>query len=227
MIEVFGRPDDIPVWHRAMEGEMPDWNAFLTDYRAAVDWPASAFWREIAAANPDAVIILSTRKDADAWWTSATNTIFHIVDGTVDIGSDAVGEAQRAMAIDMLTKRFTENWQDETEAKRAYEAHNADVRASAPADRLIDYRAGDGWEPICEKLGLPVPDVPFPHVNTTDEFRAMVGMEPLCVTSPPASSVRTSTTSSGRRTKAPTRPQPAWLRSGSRRCRTDGVTCRR
>jgi hypothetical protein len=179
MLEVFGRPDDIPVWHRAMDGEMPDWNAFLTDYRAAVDWPASAFWREIAAANPDAVIILSTRKDADAWWTSATNTIFHIVDGTVDIGSDAVGEAQRAMAIDMLTKRFTENWQDETEAKRAYEAHNADVRASAPADRLIDYRAGDGWEPICEKLGLPVPDVPFPHVNTTDEFRAMVGMEPL------------------------------------------------
>ena len=51
--------------------------------------------------------------------------------------------------------------------------------ASVPADRLIDYRPGDGWEPICEKLGLPVPAEPFPHVNTTDEFRAMVGMEPL------------------------------------------------
>ena len=48
-----------------------------------------------------------------------------------------------------------------------------------PADRLIDYRPGDGWEPICEKLGLPVPSEPFPHVNTTDEFRAMVGMDPL------------------------------------------------
>ncbi len=29
MIEVFGRPDDIPVWHGAIDGQMPDWNAFL------------------------------------------------------------------------------------------------------------------------------------------------------------------------------------------------------
>jgi len=178
MIEVFGRPDDIPVWHRAMDGEMPDWNTFLADYRTAVDWPVSAFWREIAAANPDAVILLSTRKDADAWWTSATNTIFHIGDRENGIGGEA-GKAQRDMAVDMLSKRFTPNWQDETEAKGAYEAHSADVRASVPADRLIDWHPGDGWQPICEKLGLPVPSEPFPHVNTTDEFRAMVGMEPL------------------------------------------------
>jgi len=178
MIEVFGRPDDIPVWHRAMDGEMPDWNTFLADYRTAVDCPVSAFWREIAAANPDAVILLSTRKDADAWWTSATNTIFHIGDRENGIGGEA-GKAQRDMAVDMLSKRFTPNWQDETEAKGAYEAHNSDVRASVPADRLIDWHPGDGWQPICEKLGLPVPSEPFPHVNTTDEFRAMVGMEPL------------------------------------------------
>ena len=178
MLEVFGRPDDIPVWHRAMNGELPDWNAFLSEYRAAVDWPASAFWRELADANPDAVVLLSTRQDADAWWKSATNTIFHIVDPNADFGGDA-GQAQRAMAVDMLAKRFTPNWQDETEAKRAYEAHNADVRASVPPDRLIDWQPGDGWGPICDKLGLPVPSDPFPHVNSTDEFRAMVGMEPL------------------------------------------------
>ena len=65
MIEVFGRPDDIPVWHAAINGDLPDWNAFLSDYRAAVDWPASAFWRELADANPDAVVLLSTRSDSD------------------------------------------------------------------------------------------------------------------------------------------------------------------
>ena len=70
-------------------------------------------------------------------------------------------------------------WQDESEAKRAYEAHNADVRASVPADKLIDWHPGDGWAPICDKLGLRVPSEPFPHVNSTDEFRAMVGMDPL------------------------------------------------
>jgi hypothetical protein len=178
MLEVFGRPDDIPVWHRAVDGEMPDWDAFLADYRAAVDWPPGAFWREISASNPDAPILLSTRSSADAWWKSASDTIFNIADLNTDAMGPA-GAAQRDMAIDMLSKRFTPNWQDETEAKRAYEAHNAAVRAEVPADKLIDWRPGDGWEPICEKLGLPVPSEPFPHVNTTDDFRAMLGMEPL------------------------------------------------
>ena len=44
---------------------------------------------------------------------------------------------------------------------------------------MIDYQPGDGWEPICSRLGLAVPSDPFPHLNTTDEFRAMTGMEPL------------------------------------------------
>jgi hypothetical protein len=177
MIEVFGRPDDIPVWHTAVNGDLPDWNDFLSEYRAAVDWPACAFWREISAANPDAVVLLSSR-DTDGWWKSASNTIFNVAEREAPPG-EPVFQAQMAMARDMLQKRFTTNWLDETEAKRAYEAHNADVRASVPADRLIDYRPGDGWEPICERLGLPVPTEPFPHLNTTDEFRAMTGMPPL------------------------------------------------
>ena len=177
MIEVFGRPDDIPVWHGAVNGDMPDWNEFLADYNATVDWPACSFWRELLAANPDAIVLLSSR-DTDGWWKSVTNTIFNVTDREVPAGDDALA-AQMAMVRDMFRNTFTENWLDETQAKRAFEAHNADVRASVPADRLIDYRPGNGWEPICEKLGLRVPTEPFPHVNTTDEFRAMVGMEPL------------------------------------------------
>src|SRR3954469_2749044 len=125
MIEVFGRPDDIPVWHAAMKGDMPDWNAFLSDYRSAVDWPASAFWRELADANPDAVVLLSTRSDSDAWWKSASNTIFHVADDTSAPGwADQDFQAQRAMALDMFKLRFTPDYQDEVAAKRAYEAHN-------------------------------------------------------------------------------------------------------
>src|SRR4051812_16043294 len=169
MLEVFGRPDDIPVWHRAVNGEQPDWNAFLSEYEAAVDWPACAFWREISAANPDAVVLLSSR-DTDGWWKSAINTIFAVGDRPPT--GDPQFDAQRAMAHDMFANTFTPNWQVEADAKRAYEAHNADVRASVPADRLVDWHPGDGWKPICDKLGLPIPSEPFPHVNSTDDFRA-------------------------------------------------------
>jgi sulfotransferase family protein len=176
MIEVFGRPDDIPVWQSAIDGDMPDWNAFLSGYRAAVDWPACAFWQEIAAANPDAVVLLSSR-DADGWWQSANNTIFQI--SRNEAPPDPVASAQISMARNMFARRFTPDWTDESAAKRAFDAHNAAVRAAVPADRLIDYQPGDGWGPICEKLGLPMPAEPFPHLNTTEDFRAMIGLDPL------------------------------------------------
>ena len=54
-----------PVWQAALDGNPPDWHAFFADYAAAVDWPASAFWPELADAFPDALILLSTRTDGD------------------------------------------------------------------------------------------------------------------------------------------------------------------
>ncbi|MCP4767886.1 MAG: hypothetical protein GY875_16655 [Gammaproteobacteria bacterium] len=26
------------------------------------------------------------------------------------------------------------------------------------------------WEPLCEALGLPMPDIPFPHANKAADF---------------------------------------------------------
>ena len=31
-----------------------------------------------------------------------------------------------------------------------------------------------GWEPLCEFLGVEVPDKPFPHLNDADTFRRFV-----------------------------------------------------
>jgi hypothetical protein len=63
---------------------------------------------------------------------------------------------------------------DPEAAKAGYERHNAEVRATIPAHRLLEWRATDGWEPICAALGVPVPDEPFPVTNTTDEFNANI-----------------------------------------------------
>ena len=49
--------------------------------------------------------------------------------------------------------------------------------AEAPANRLVEWHPGDGWAPLCAALGLEEPSAPFPHVNTTDEFRAMTGLD--------------------------------------------------
>lgn len=34
-----------------------------------------------------------------------------------------------------------------------------------PKDRLLEWSADEGWEPLCRFLGKEVPDMPFPHAN--------------------------------------------------------------
>jgi Sulfotransferase domain len=177
MMETFGRPDDLGVWHAAINGDPPDWAEFLSEYAAAVDWPAAAFWHELSDAFPDAVVLLSSRSSADAWWKSANDTIFQVAKRTIPPEhADAMG-AQLAMVDDMFTKTFTTHWADAAEAKQAYEQHNAEVRATIAPARLVDWHPGDGWAPICAALSVPVPDDPFPHVNSTSDFRAMAGLD--------------------------------------------------
>lgn len=79
----------------------------------------------------------------------------------------------------LLQQRFDDRLDDPAAMMDAFERHNAAVRAGVPADRLLEWNPGDGWEPICERLGLPVPQEPFPVTNTTEDFRAMVGLPPL------------------------------------------------
>jgi Sulfotransferase domain len=167
MHEVFSHPDDIAVWHDAASGRMPNWHTFLQDWTAAIDWPASAFWEELAQAFPDALIVLSYR-DPEVWWQSASNTIFPAT-------LQAQDNPWRRMVWEMFKHRFTTEVENREAAIAAYEAHNAYVRAHAPAGRLLEWQASDGWERLCAALGLPVPDMPFPHANTTADFKERVG----------------------------------------------------
>jgi len=79
--------------------------------------------------------------------------------------------------ITELFGQFAGGSLDKASAIAAYERHNDNVRTTAPADRLLEWRAGDGWEPICRALSVEVPDEPFPHVNSTEDFRAMAGLD--------------------------------------------------
>ena len=173
MVEVFEHPEHIALWQDAVDGHPVDCETLMDGFAAGVDWPVVGFWADFTTAFPDAVVLLSTRSSAAAWWKSANETIFAVSRrGTPD---DAVLRAQMHMILGLFD-RFTPAWNDADAAQRAYDAHNAHVRATVPSDRLVEWQPGDGWEPLCAALGVPVPAEPFPHVNTTDEFRAMTGL---------------------------------------------------
>jgi hypothetical protein len=174
MYELFERPQDRPAWEAAVREEPVDWHGLLAEYAATVDWPAAAFWRELRAANPDALVLLSTRDSPRTWWASMSKTIVPTISGPLPEGELGRG---RLMVLEMMRRRFTAEWSDPHAAMAAYERHNEEVRRAVPAERLLEWQPSDGWEPICAALGVAVPPGPFPHENTSEDFRAAIGAQ--------------------------------------------------
>lgn len=174
MHEILADPSQIPAWTAVLQGGTPDWPAMLANYHAIVDWPGASYWRELSATYPDALVVLSVR-DAAGWYRSARDTIVNMVNGSAPPPLQGWMEA----VATMLGERFTNRVDDEDAMVAAFHRHNDEVRAGVPADRLLEWTATDGWEPLCARLGLPVPAEPFPKINTTAEFRANVGLPPL------------------------------------------------
>ena len=167
MLEVMRHPEQVPAWHAAARGDMPDWHKLFNGYAAAVDWPAASFWPELSEAFPDAIVLLSVR-DPQSWWESASETIFRAID-------EAPRNEWYEMVRDLMAARFTTELHDRAAAIAAFERHNAGVRKRVSRDRLLEWTASDGWEPLCKALGLPVPQEPFPRANTKEDFLAMRG----------------------------------------------------
>ena len=119
-------------------------------------------------------MLLSTR-EPESWYRSASNTIFNPIEAAPPGLEQWFGETMPKLFAD----RFSAELGDASTMIEAFQAHNAAVRPGVPAERLLEWTVADGWEPICERLGVAVPEEPFPLTNTTAETRALLGMPSL------------------------------------------------
>jgi hypothetical protein len=167
MIEVIRNPAFVPLWMEVAAGR-PDWKAIFDGYRATVDFPACLHWRALAARWPAAKVLLSVRP-ADIWFQSTQETIFskRLQDGSR-------GTAWGDMIEAVLHRPLGGRMDDRDALIAAYDQHNAAVIAEVPPERLLVFDVAQGWNPLCAFLGVPVPDAPFPRVNSRVEFAAML-----------------------------------------------------
>lgn len=178
MLEAIANPAHGPTWVAAADGEPVDWAALFEGYRATVDWPACAFWRELAEAFPDAKVLLSVRPP-DRWYDSFRSTIYEVLTRPLP---DPPPPPELLPLFDMgkrvVTDRsFGGQLGSREEIIASYEAHNAEVRRTVAPDRLLELDVAEGWEPLCRFLGVEVPDEPFPNVNDRAFFRAMFDVD--------------------------------------------------
>ena len=169
MFEVRDNPGQLPNWEAAARGETVDWDDVFHGYRSQVDWPGARYWRELVQHFPEAKVILSVR-DPDAWFDSVQATIapFIAARGThASPHANAIAEmAYQAIVAQLFDDRMSER----DHATRVFREHVAQVQSEIPAERLLTFDLRDGWQPLCEFLGVEVPEIPFPRTNSSREF---------------------------------------------------------
>ena len=164
MFEVTDNPVMKARWRAFMDRGTPDWAALFEGYRSCVDWPSAHYWRELVAHYPEAGVVLTWR-DPESWWASYEATILRFVQTTQDRAS---------VAVRVIEKAFGDHADDRAHMIGAYEAHVVEVIATVPKDRLLVHNLGDGWDPLCAHLGVPVPAEPYPSRNTTADIQSRV-----------------------------------------------------
>jgi sulfotransferase family protein len=162
MQEMWAHPDLVGVWNEHHDGAPVDWRSVLRGWRSTVDWPGCWLWQDFARIWPDAPILLSVRP-SDEWYDSVRATIHAWTAPGKHVGPPPV-----TALLNRVWKADFGGWErvlDRGHAIACYERHNESVRMLCPPERLVEWTAIDGWEPLCRALDLAVPDEPFPHLN--------------------------------------------------------------
>ena len=176
-------PDSRRAARRAAQREVSreELRAHFVDggYAASCDYPSCLFWKEQLAAFPDAKVVHSTRSP-DSWVDSVLETIFVINDDNPAqplgirlcqlLFPIKVGRPMARMIRAVLGAQLRGDYSREG-LKRTFNDWQASVVAECPKHKLLVHEAKDGWAPLCAFLGVPVPDVPYPRVNDTAEFK--------------------------------------------------------
>ncbi|CAH1198639.1 conserved hypothetical protein [Candidatus Nitrotoga sp. BS] len=167
MSEILKNPDCIPDWINAAEGKA-NWDKIFKRYSATVDNPGCNFWKELADYYPEAKVILTVR-DANKWFDSTNETI-HSAEFASFIKNSPFGTMAQKTIWDKMENRM----QDRQYMVNFFKNRTAEIIDYIAPERLLVYQVGDGWEPLCTFLNIPVPDTEFPRINSRDETKEML-----------------------------------------------------
>jgi len=158
-------------------GSVDDFRRMFDGVDAVTDVPAAHFWEELHEAFPEAKIIFRMRASEDDWMKSMRKQIksndalvikllAYLSPSAYFMDKWFFKTIQTVFGVEFKKSFFGECPCNETLLRKSYRRHNSYVLEKAPAHLLFTINFDDGWEPLCEFLGEPVPAAtPFPHKN--------------------------------------------------------------
>lgn len=189
-LDMLSHPEIVAPWMEAVNAKFlgrgkpygrAEFDALLGRCAAVTDLPCVAFWEELMAAYPEAKLILVER-DIEGWYKSFDETVLMGLFGTlagviVDYIEPLIGSQVGPMTRKLVYGYFKAKTPDEVRqnARAIYREHYRRIRETAPKERLLEYRLGDGWAPLCNFLGKEVPEgLPFPRINEAAALKAKI-----------------------------------------------------
>ncbi|PGH29361.1 hypothetical protein GX50_07885 [[Emmonsia] crescens] len=185
------RTSDQPLWERAIDAKFygngklfkrEDFDAFLGEFEVLSDVPAIGFSEEFIEMYPEAKVVLVDR-DIEKWYHSYSTYVIGASYTWIALFMRYFLEyfltARPSTLINKLDFAML-NASDraglERNARDAYRKHYEKVRRLVPKERLLEYKLGSGWEPLCKFLGkeVPGPEVEFPFLNESAEFAKFI-----------------------------------------------------
>ncbi len=172
------------IWKRAFDGKSVDWEKLFRGFASTVDAPGSFFWRKLAAAYPEAKVIMTVR-DPESWLRS------------MQTGSDAAQAQIAGGKIAPVVKAALAKMGDAIARERGsppdpppgperaqflidqFVRNTEMVRREIAPERLLVFDVRQGWAPLCNFLGVTVPAAPFPHENDAADLLNRVAAVPM------------------------------------------------
>ena len=157
-----------------------DWDQLLGSYSAvSADPPAVAFAEDLVEAYPEAKVIL-VECEIESWYRSFDSNIIK-AQWSPMISFISELDPFFLRPVRRCHRRWATGWMDSQskpemrkKARQAYRDHYALVRSVTPQERLLEYKLGEGWAPLCTFLDKPIPDVPFPRVNDSEALQELL-----------------------------------------------------
>ncbi|KAJ5606429.1 hypothetical protein N7510_009210 [Penicillium lagena] len=160
-----------------------DWDSFLGQWQAVSD-TASVFAPQLIESYPNAKVIL-VQRPFNAWYKSFSDvffdTLFSPIRGFLlqriiaPITGLSVFVSQPIVVYGFFGTRSAR--EAKLNAKETYDKHYATVRKMVKPENLLEYKLGDGWEPLCKFLSKDVPDEQFPRVNESSNIKDFINKQ--------------------------------------------------
>jgi len=182
---LLAKPSDLKYWLELDTNSTTNFEKLFDGYAASVDFPGYSYYKILLEKYPTAKVIL-THRTFESWYESTYSTIWKAGPQTPlakkELKAKMLANPNLKNTFDCikfmrsthLEKKFGGDFTSKTHTEKIFLQHIEEVTDFVPKENLLIYNVSEGWTPLCNFLSLPLPKVPFPHLNKKEDFHQMV-----------------------------------------------------